>query len=175
MCANSFSIRGDGVKKRIIILCVLAVTLFLIWNKTEIINPLGIVNSYKSEWGINLPMPDEREEILVSQPSTHGDGEWVNVFQYSKHKISVEESGMTILTTDNVDEAKSKIEQFIKTTKSMKYDNKLEQVNKAFAKYSSEPQVGDLYFYKEENGGYDYFIALFKQGENKLYTFEWHQ
>ena len=45
MCENSFSVRGDVVKKRIIIMiCVLAVTLFFIWNITELVNPLGIVN-----------------------------------------------------------------------------------------------------------------------------------
>ncbi|MGE6489817.1 hypothetical protein [Paenisporosarcina sp. NPDC076898] len=164
------------MKKGIVImLCFFAVTLFFIWNKTELINPLGIVNSFKTEWGINLPMPDERIEVWGSETSFHGDGEWFNVLQYSNQKISIENSGMIVLTTDNVDEATNKIEHFIKTTISMRYDNELEQAKEAFVQYSIEPQLGDFYFYKEENGGYDYFIALFKQHDNKLYTFEWHQ
>lgn len=160
----------------IIILCLLAFTLFFIWNKTTFIDPLGIVHSYKTEWEINLPVPEKMEEVWKSEASFHGDGEWFNVFQYSKPKISIGDSGMIVLSTDNVDEAKNKIDHFITTTITMyQLQGNEEEVNEAFAHYPIEPQVGDFYFYREKNSGFDYFIALFKQGENKLYTFEWHQ
>lgn len=164
-------------KLAIIMLCLLVVILFFIWNKTALINPLGIIYSYKTEWGINVPMPEKREEVWQSEASFHGDGEWVNIFQYSKQKISIEDSGMIALSTDNVDEAKNKIEHFITTTISMYQlqGKDIEQIKKAFAYCSINSQVGDFYFYRENNGGLDYFIALFKQDENKLYTFEWHQ
>ena len=158
-------------------LCLLVVILFFIWNKTALINPLGIVHSYKTEWGINVPMPEKREEVWKSEASFHGDGEWVNIFQYSKQKISIKDSGMIALSTDNVDKVKNKIEHFITTTIAMYQlqGKDIEQVKKAFAYCSINPQVGDFYFYRENNGGLDYFIALFIQDENKLYTFEWHQ
>lgn len=160
----------------IIILFLLAVTLFFIWNKTTLINPLGIVHSYKTEWGIKLPVPEKREEVWRSQASFQGDGEWFNVFQYATPKISIVDSGMIALSTDNVEEAKKKIDHFITTTITMyQFQGNEEQVKEAFAHYPIEPQIGDFYFYKEKNGGFDYFIALFKQDENKLYTFEWHQ
>lgn len=158
-------------------LCFLAVTICFIWNKTALINPLGIVHSFKTEWGINLPLPEKREEVWRSKASYHGDGEWFNIFQYKKEIISIEDSGMIVLSADNLDEAKNKIEHFKTTTISMYQfqGSKIKQVKETFAQYPIEPQVDDLYYYREENGGLDYFIALFKQAEYKLYTFEWHQ
>ena len=82
---------------------------------------------------------------------------------------------MIALTSSNVVEASNKIDHFISTTISLYYEEEQKQVKKVFEQHPIRVQVGDFYFYREKNDGYDYFIALFKHDENKLYTFEWHQ
>lgn len=159
----------------ITILCLSTVTFIFIWYNTALINPIGIVKSYNTEWGIDLPEPEKMEEVWGSEVSFQGDGEWFNVFQYSESKISINDSGMIALSTDNIAEAENQIDHFINTTISMYQFQGNEKVKEAFANYPVKPNVGDFYFYREENDEFDYFIALFKKDENKLYTFEWHQ
>ena len=47
----------------------------MLFARSEVPNPLNIINSYAEEWGLQLPLPDEREEIWSSEASSHGDGE----------------------------------------------------------------------------------------------------
>ena len=168
--------RGGVMRKYLVMLVlVLAIIIFFILNKKEISEPLTIINDYKKEWGIDLPIPDKRKEIWGTEGSFNGDGEWFNVFDYSSQEVPIKNSGMVEITSMNIEEVKSKIERFRATTISLYTGDTQEHVNKALAEYLIRVQEGDYYFYREENNGFDYFIALFKTEENKLYTMEWHQ
>ncbi|MFF5994906.1 hypothetical protein AAGS61_09130 [Lysinibacillus sp. KU-BSD001] len=162
------------MKKWLIMIgCIVLTSGFYIWFTTSTNNPFNIVYFYKEKWGIHLPQPDELQEIVASPSSFNGDGEWFYILQYKETKLNVEDTGMVALTAENVEEASKKIAHFVTTTTSMVSTS--EEVKNAFKAHPIEVKIGDYYFYKEKNDGYDYFIALLKKDEQQIYLLEWHQ
>lgn len=143
----------------------------MLFARSEVPNPLNIINSYEEEWGLQLPLPDEREEIWSSEASSHGDGEWINVFYYNAEQ-NLDKSNMIPITDEDVTKVNNQIQNFIQRTISL-YQN--EEKTKKIEQIQVEAQIGDYYFYQSKNNEYDFFIAIYKSAEQKLYTFEWHQ
>lgn len=153
---------------------MLIVGVFFIWHKVTTITPLDSINLFEEKWGVQLPLPEKREEIWSSKASFHGDGEWFTIFHYNKDNAQMQDSGMTLMTEANLELANSRIEQFISTTTSI-YVNEDAKLKSLFEQNPVEVKAGDYYFYKSKNGGNDYFIAVYKEAMQKLFTFEWHQ
>ena len=154
---------------------MIALGILFIWNKLDSVTPLDIVNLYEEKWGIQLPLPEEMEEIWGSEASFNGDGEWVNVFYYNNDNPQMQDSGMSIITEENLESANSRIEKFKSNTIALYFDEKTTKIKSLFEQHPVEVQLDDYYFYKAKNGHYDYFIVVYKKDEQKLYTFEWHQ
>lgn len=156
------------MKKMLILpLLITIIGIFIIWNSST--NSFHIIELYEEQWEMQLSIPDETEEIWDSGVSFNGDGEWINVFTY-KTPPDFKNSGMQLITEENVNEANKKIQHFIDQTIALYMD---EEKTKPLETFHAE--VEDYYFYQSKNNEFDYFISVFKKDEQKLYTFEWHQ
>jgi len=151
------------------------VGVFFIWHKATSTTLHDSIRLYEEKWGIQLPLPEKREDIWHSKASFHGDGEWITIFHYNSDNLQMQHSGMTLLTEANLEIAKSRIEHFLSTTTSLYADKEAAKLKTLFEQNAVEVQAGDYYFYKSKNGGNDYFIAVYKVTSQKLFTFEWHQ
>lgn len=132
-----------------------------------------IINNYEEKWGIKLPEPDDREILWYPESNFFGDGEYVNVYTYSNNP-NIEQSDIWPVVEENIDYVKEIIQLFIdESTALSRVERKLE----AFQRIQTEAdaEVGDYFFYTSKNKGNDYFIVLYKQVQQRLYTFEWHQ
>lgn len=158
------------IKKWLILPLLIAIIgIYIIWNSST--KSSHIMELYEEKWGMQLPIPEKTEEIWDSGVSFNGDGEWINVFTY-KAIPNFQNSGMKLITEENVNEVNDTIQHFIEQTISMYMDD---EKTKPLETFDLEAEVGDYYFYQSKNNKYDYFIAVFKIDEQKLYTFEWHQ
>lgn len=99
-----------------------------------------------------------------SDVSFNGDGEWINVFKYDTEQ-NLNNSGMILISEENVTKVNNQIQNFIQQTISLYRD---EEKTKLLEQIQIEAQIGDYYFYQSNNDGYDYFIALYKNGEQKF-------
>ncbi len=158
------------MKKWLIVILVI-----IIFLKVMETSPQDTIDFYEEKWGIELPLPDEINDVHSSEPSFNGDGEWFTIFTYTKDNVEIEKSGMVPIAAANIGNANYKIEKFIATTLEIYMDEETTELKKKFDQYPVKAELGDYYFYKAKNGGNDYFIAVYKQHEQKLYIFEWHQ
>lgn len=97
-----------------LIACIVSIIL-LFSGCNLLINSL-LPNEYEvleSNWGISLPEADEVTNLLITEASFHGDGEWFTLFDYSK-PIDLSNVGFVKLTASDISNANQKITQFEK-------------------------------------------------------------
>ena len=141
---------------------------------TLLINSL-LPNKYEvleSNWGIYLPKADEVIDLLTTEASFHGDGEWFTLFDYSK-PIDFSNTGFTKLTSSDISDVNNKIAQFEKRTIDIRQKSK--EIVDIFNQYDIEAEVGDYYYYDGRNSGNDFIILLYKAKSHQLYKYVWHQ
>jgi hypothetical protein len=126
----------------------------------------------ESNWGIQLPQAEKITDLIITENSFHGDGEWFEIFQYSK-PVDLTKRGFTELTFEQTNEANDHIASF--TQKTLDIRNNEKSVVEVFQNNDIEAEVGDYYYYEERNNGYDTISLLYKRYTNELFIYEWHQ
>lgn len=160
------------MKKWLIVLFALIILLFSGCNL--FINSL-LPNEYEvleSNWNINLPEANEVKDLLTTQASFHGDGEWFTLFDYSK-PIDLSNTDFIKLTFNEVTDANNKIEQFKIKTIDIRHNSK--EIVNIFNQYDIKATIDDYFYYDERNNGYDFIILLYKTETHQLYKYVWHQ
>lgn len=137
---------------------------YLCYN-SPFFNPAAKVKSFKDEWGLELPRASTAKELIGTDVSFLGDGAWYIIYHYNKN-ISLESTGMIEVDTKNIDYYQNKIDYFFEL---------LENINNKADPNNFKLDVGDYVFYGEENGSYDFLIAIYRESEKNLYTLKWYQ
>ncbi|MEK4426016.1 hypothetical protein [Solibacillus sp. FSL K6-1523] len=156
-----------------LIACIVSIIL-LFSGCNLLINSL-LPNEYEvleSNWGISLPEADEVTNLLITEASFHGDGEWFTLFDYSK-PIDLSNVGFVKLTASDISNANQKITQFEKRTIDIRQNAK--ETIDIFNQNDIKAEVGDYFFYDARNGGDDFIILLYKTKSHQLYKYVWHQ
>ncbi|MEG0386420.1 MAG: hypothetical protein RR642_16895, partial [Solibacillus sp.] len=81
----------------------------------------------------------------------------------------------SIVTEENIEQVNIYFATFISNTKNAYSSTDKAAVIKVFNQNPIKVEVGDFYYHKSENEGYDTFTALYNRSENNIYTFVWHQ
>lgn len=139
------------------------------------VTTLDLVDGYETRWGVKISEPDRFENIWSAKYPSHGDGEWITRLIY---KESIPQNNMnqfSIVTEENIEQVNKYIATFISNTKNAYSSTDKAAVIKVFNQNPIKVEVGDFYYHKSENEGYDTFTALYNRSENNIYTFVWHQ
>ena len=160
------------MKKWLFRFCVVLGLFFLlvIWMLSSL-----LYNEYEvleANWGIELPQATEVKEILTTENSFRGEGEWFTLFEYSK-PIDLTESNFVKLSLEDIANANNKIVNFQRRTLEIRQNDKM--VVDIFKTYEVEAEVDDYYYYDGRNNGYDTIVLLYKPQTQQLYKYEWHQ
>ena len=160
------------MKKWLIGFCVVIGLFFLlaIWVLSSL-----LYNEYEvleANWGIKLPQATEVKDLLTTENSFHGDGEWFTLLEYSK-PVDLTESNFVKLSLEEIANANNKIANFQRRTLEIRQNDKT--VVDVFKTYDVKAEVNDYYYYEERNKGFDTIVLLYKTQTQQLYKYEWHQ
>lgn len=160
------------MKKWLLYSCVVVGSFFLlaIWMINSLL--LDDYEVLEANWGIHLPRATEIKDLITTENSFHGDGEWFTLFKYSK-PINLSESNFVKLSSEQIAEANNKIANFQQRTLEIRQNDK--DVVDVFKTYDVEAAVDDYYYYEERNNGFDTIVLLYRSQTKQLYKYEWHQ
>lgn len=165
-------LRGDHVKKWIFLLVGAFICLF--GYVFSVLNSASSYTTYEviaANWDIELPQGAEITDIIVKEPSFHGDGEEFTKFQYEQ-PVDMSEVGLTELAVEDVAAANGKITEFITATISIRNHDKA--IINAFRIHNIKAEAGDYYRFVSREGAHDYLILLYKAETNALYLYVWN-
>lgn len=115
------------------------------------------------------------KSIWSTKNPSHGDGEWIKILLY-KNAIPIKELGQfTQITSDNIEQVQSYITTFISNTINAYNSDEKANFLQVIKNNPIKIEVGDYYYHKSENDGFDTFTAIYNRTEKMIYTFEWHQ
>jgi hypothetical protein len=169
--------KGGGifVKKLIVIVIIVLISFIgLFLMKSLESDPLEIVTSYEERWGISIPSPNKVTALWTEPFPARGDGIWIKRLDYTNQDTSITRN-MIKITETNQAEVQQYVSKFISSSINSYSDDYKVKIQNVFRDINVNVEIGDYYYYKSENGGYDYFISLCKVSEQVVYTFEWHQ
>lgn len=93
---------GFGVVIGLFVLLAIWMLSSLLPNEYEVL---------EANWGITMPQATEVKDLLTTENSFHGDGEWFTLFAYSK-PIDLTESNFVKLSSEELANANTKIANF---------------------------------------------------------------
>lgn len=126
----------------------------------------------EANWGIKIPQAKEVRDLLTTENSFRGDGEWFTVFEYVK-PIDLTESNFKKLSLEEVANVNNKIANFQRRTLEIRQNDKM--VVDVFKNYDVQAEINDYYYNDEQNNGFDTIVLLYKTQTQQLYKYEWHQ
>ncbi|MFC4408940.1 hypothetical protein ACFOZY_00680 [Chungangia koreensis] len=129
---------------------------------------------YGDEWGLKLPNAMAQEIVLGAQPHPEDNRAKFNVLIYKDSEDFSKVTGLKIITEENLEDLQREILVFqTRAIHDIDYVKENELIN-LFEENSPDPQIGDSFYYKEDKKG-NYFFAIIKENESKVYTFEWSE
>lgn len=123
----------------------------------------------KRNWSIDLPKADDVQDLITTESSFNGDGEWFTIYSYDK-KIPLTNTNLVKLTADSAAQATNRIRRFERSVLSFRADSV-----EPFTTHHIQALAGDYYYHTAKNEGNNYIILLYKSSTQKMYVYEWHQ
>ena len=169
-------IGGDWMKKYRIyyVLALLSVFMYFSFHAVSV-TPEETIAHYKERWGVEMPIPDEINDIWSTKYPAHGDGEWVTEFKYEITLLPEQLNDFTKVTEENISLANGFVNKFLNRVKNIYSIQRDDTFNQTIEPYSIDLKLGDYYFHHSENGDFDTFTGIYQQQENRILVFEWHQ
>lgn len=132
------------------------------------------VGYHGDKWGLKLPDAIAQDIVLGAQPLPEDNRAKFNVLIYEDADEFSTITGLKKITDENLEDIQNEILMF--QTRAIHHVDYIDDVEftKAFEESSPNPQVGDSYYYKKDKKG-NYFFAIVKVDESKVYTFEWSE
>lgn len=129
---------------------------------------------YGNEWGMKLPIATSEIVVLGSQPHPEDNRAKFNVIIYEDSEDFSKVTGLKKITEENLEAIQREILLFqTRAIHVIDYLDENELIN-LFEEYSADPEIGDSFYYKKDKKG-NYFFAIIKENESKVYTFEWSE
>lgn len=127
---------------------------------------------YGKAWGLMLPSANREVVVLGARPYPEENLAKFNVHIYEDSSDFSQITGLKKINDENLNDVKQRVKDF--QVQTMQYADFIEEdvLTAALEEFLPIPQVGDSYYYKENKKG-DYFLAIVKVEESKIYTFQW--